>query len=173
MLFRSSEGKIEEMKKVLGEALLVVPGLDDSLIGYLFKLGYHSPDNLLNAHMEDLAGIPGISEDMAMQIQQIAFEVKKKRDEEMRIAKEQAAQAAALAAVQAEQAAAAVGAERKAVADQQDLLEKMVLTLPERSAEVREQVSILQFRQDELARKQRALEELAEELRQKARQKRK
>ena len=107
MLFRSSEGKIEEMKKVLGEALLVVPGLDDSLIGYLFKLGYHSPDNLLNAHMEDLAGIPGISEDMAMQIQQIAFEVKKKRDEEMRIAKEQAAQAAALAAAQAEQAAAA------------------------------------------------------------------
>jgi N utilization substance protein A len=102
-----SEGKIEEMKKVLGEALLVVPGLDDSLIGYLFKLGYHSPDNLLNAHMEDLAGIPGVSEEMAMQVQQIAFEVKKKRDEEARIAKEQAAQAAALAAAEAEQAAAA------------------------------------------------------------------
>ena len=102
-----SEGKIEEMKKALGEALLVVPGLDDSLIGYLFKLGYHSPENLLNAHMEDLAGIPGVSEDMAMQVQQIAFEVKKKRDEETRIAKEQAAQAAALAAAEAEQAAAA------------------------------------------------------------------
>ena len=97
-----SEGKIEEMKKMLGEALIVVPGLDESLISYMFKLGYHSPDNLLNAHGEDLAGIPGISDEMAMQIQQIAFEVKKQRDEDARNAREQAAQAAAIAAAAVE-----------------------------------------------------------------------
>lgn len=92
-----SEGKIEDMKKQLGEALAVVPGLDESLTSYLFKLGYHSPDNLLNAHSEDLASIPGISEEMALQIQQIAFEVKKKRDEDARTARD----AATLAANQA------------------------------------------------------------------------
>ena len=105
-----SEGKIEEMKKMLGESLSVVPGLDESLISYLFKLGYHSPDNLLNAHSEDLAGIPGISEEMALQIQQIAFEVKKKRDEETRQARENAAQAAAAAAAVVEATAAAAEA---------------------------------------------------------------
>jgi N utilization substance protein A len=105
-----SEGKIEDMKKQLGEALKVVPDLDESLVSYLFKLGYHSPDNLLNAHVEDLAGIPGITEEMAMQVQQIAFEVKKKRDEEARIAKEAAVRAAEEAAAQ-QLAAEAVAAE--------------------------------------------------------------
>jgi hypothetical protein len=75
-----------------------VPGLDESLISYIFKLGYHSPENLLNAHADDLAAIPGISEEMAMQIQQIAYEVKKQRDEELRRAKEEAALAQAAAA---------------------------------------------------------------------------
>ena len=70
-----------------------MPGLDESLISYLFKLGYHSPDNLLNAHAEDLASIPGVSEEMALQIQQIAFEVKKRRDEDARVAREAAAAA--------------------------------------------------------------------------------
>ena len=84
-----SEGKIEQMKQVLGEQLLVVPGLDDSLVSYMFKLGFHSPDNLLNAHTEDLASIPGIDEDMAMQIQQIAYEVKQQREAEARRAKEE------------------------------------------------------------------------------------
>ena len=50
--------------------------------------------------LQGLAGIPGISDEMAMQIQQIAFEVKKQRDEDARNAREQAAQAAAIAAAQ-------------------------------------------------------------------------
>jgi N utilization substance protein A len=108
-----SESKVEEMKQVLGAALAVVEGLDDSLTGYLFKLGYHSPDNLLNAHAEDLAAIPGISEEMALQIQQIAFEVKKRRDEEMRQAKERAV-ADAYAAAEAARVAAQIAQEREA-----------------------------------------------------------
>lgn len=101
-----SESKVEEMKQTLGAALTVVPGLDEALIGYLFKLGYHSPDNLLNAHVEDLAAIHGIDEDMAMQIQQIAYETKKRRDEEVRAAKEAAAVEAQAAAAMAAQLAA-------------------------------------------------------------------
>ena len=100
---------------------LVVDGLDDSLVGYLFKLGYHSPDSLLNAHAEDQAAIPGISEEMALQIQQIAFEVKKRRDEETRLAKERAAleaqaaaDAARLAAQFAEERATQEGGEAAA-----------------------------------------------------------
>lgn len=112
-----SEGKIEAMKEVLGSALAVVDGVDDSLVSYIFKLGYHSPENLLNAHTEDLATIPGITEDMAMQIQQIAYEVKQRREEEMRRAKEDEARAQAAAealasAVQSAEVAAVVhGAE--------------------------------------------------------------
>ena len=112
-----SEGKIESMKEVLGGALAVVEGLDASLVSYIFKLGYHSPENLLNAHTEDLATIPGIDEDMAMQIQQIAYEVKLKREEEQRRAKEEearaqaAAEALASAVESAEVAAVVAGAE--------------------------------------------------------------
>ncbi len=112
-----SEGKIESMKTVLGDALQVVEGMDESLVSYMFKLGYHSPENLLNAHTEDLATIPGITGDMAMEIQQIAYEVKQKREEEMRRAKEEearaqaAAEALASAVESAEVAAVVAGAE--------------------------------------------------------------
>jgi len=86
-----SESKIEEMMGMLAEALKVVPGLDESVVSYLFKLGYHSPDNLLNAHVEDLAAIHGINEERAQHIQHIAYVVKKKREEDARLAKERAA----------------------------------------------------------------------------------
>ncbi len=102
-----SESKINEMKNMLGEALKVVPDLDETVISYLFKLGYHSPENLLNAHVEDLAAIHGINEDRAMHIQQIAHEVKKRRDEEQRAAKER---------MIADNAAAAARAEAEALA---------------------------------------------------------
>ena len=110
-----SEGKIEQMKQVLGDELLAVPGLDESLIGYLFKPGYHSPENLLNAHTEDLATIPGINDDMAMQIQQIAYEVKSRREEQQRKAKEDEARAQAAAEALASAVATAEATSRGAV----------------------------------------------------------
>ena len=67
-----------------------------------------------------------------------------------------------------EQAVAAVTAEKKAVTEQRELLEKMVATLPEQNTEVRQQIRNLQSREDELARKQQDLEDLLTELRQKA-----
>ena len=68
----------------------------------------------------------------------------------------------------AEQSVAAIAAEKKAVTDQKEIMEKMATMVPEQSAQVREQVRILQSREDELARKQRAMEDLLAELRQKA-----
>lgn len=67
----------------------------------------------------------------------------------------------------AEQSVAAIEAEKKAVSDQKEILEKMATMVPEQSAQVREQVRLLQSREDELARKQRAMEDLLAELRQK------
>jgi len=55
-------------------------GLDGDRLDYLFKLGYHSPENILNADEEELTLIPGIDLDYAQQIQQLSFEVRKKKD---------------------------------------------------------------------------------------------
>jgi hypothetical protein len=49
---------------------------------YLFKLGYHSPDNILNADEEDIAAVPGLNLALAQAIQQKAYELKVKMREE-------------------------------------------------------------------------------------------
>lgn len=116
-----SEGKIEDMKDVLGERLEVVPELDESLVSYIFKLGYHSPDNLLNAHTDDLAAVPGITEEMALQIQQIAYEVKKELEEKQRKARDDAARAQAAAEAVASAAAEAQATSAKLTAAAENL----------------------------------------------------
>lgn len=87
------EGRIEELKSRLREVLAGLEGLDSSTVEYLFKLGYHSPDNLLNTDESELAAIPGISLSMAQGIQQKAWELKQKM-------KQEAAEAAAAQAAQ-------------------------------------------------------------------------
>jgi N utilization substance protein A len=72
------ESRITEVKARLKEDLLKLPALDESTIEYLFKLGYHSPENLLNADESEIAAIPGISLDTSQGIQQIAYELKQK-----------------------------------------------------------------------------------------------
>jgi len=84
------EGRIQELKARLKVDLVKIEGLDESTVEYLFKLGYHSPDNLLNADETELAAIPGISLSMAQGIQQVSYELKQKMKAE--------AQAAAVAA---------------------------------------------------------------------------
>lgn len=71
-----SESQIAAIKARLKEALLRVEGMDESLIEYLFKLGYHSPDNILNADEMELATIPGMSLEKAQACQQAAYELK-------------------------------------------------------------------------------------------------
>ncbi|MBM4387228.1 MAG: KH domain-containing protein, partial [Deltaproteobacteria bacterium] len=72
-----SESKVKETKDELRK-LSEIEGVDDSLVEYLFKLGFHSADNIANADITDLTNIPGISEEIAAAIQNFAREIKKK-----------------------------------------------------------------------------------------------
>ncbi len=73
-----SETKINEMKDELRSHMLALEdeGLDASTIEYLFKLGFHSPDNLLAASAEELTMIPGITAETVAGIHKIAQQVK-------------------------------------------------------------------------------------------------
>jgi N utilization substance protein A len=77
----NSDRKVDEMKRELWWYLVDMHGVDGDKLDYLFKLGFHSPENLLNADIEELSGIPGISVELAEQIQQLAYEVKKKKED--------------------------------------------------------------------------------------------
>jgi N utilization substance protein A len=76
------ESRIQELKDRLKAELIKLEGIDESTAEYLFKLGYHSPDNLLNADENELASIPGIGHERAEAIQQKAFELKQRLKEE-------------------------------------------------------------------------------------------
>jgi N utilization substance protein A len=69
-----SETKIEALKDELREQLLGLgnDSLDTSTIEYLFKLGFHSPENLLGALDDELTMIPGITAEVAEQIRNVA-----------------------------------------------------------------------------------------------------
>ena len=69
-----SETKIEALKDELRVQLLALgnDALDLSTIEYLFKLGFHSPENLLGALDEELTMIPGITAEVAEQIRSVA-----------------------------------------------------------------------------------------------------
>jgi len=77
------ESRIAELKARLKVDLVKIPGLDESQIEYLFKLGYHSPDNLLNADETELAAIPGLGLPLVQAIQQVAYELKQKMKNEV------------------------------------------------------------------------------------------
>jgi len=76
----TSETKVEQMKKEILWYLVDQHGIDEDVVDYMFKLGYHSPENILGAEVEELASLPGIDEDLAERIQQLAFELKRKKD---------------------------------------------------------------------------------------------
>ncbi|MBM4396469.1 MAG: transcription termination factor NusA [Deltaproteobacteria bacterium] len=97
------ETKVAEVRARLKEALVTIKEMDESQVEYLLKLGYHSPENLLNADEAELAAIPGLSITKVQAIQQVAYELKQKL-------KVEAAEAQAAAAVAAAQSAAAAAA---------------------------------------------------------------
>ena len=76
----NSESRIEQLKHELWWYLVDQHGVNGDVLDYLFKLGYHSPEALLNADVEELAQFPMVDEDTAQQIQQLAYELKKKKD---------------------------------------------------------------------------------------------
>ena len=69
-----SESKINAIKDELKTHLLALnePGLDESTIDYLFKLGFHSPENLLAAHETELTMIPGVNGGTVEKIRSVA-----------------------------------------------------------------------------------------------------
>jgi N utilization substance protein A len=90
-----SESKIDAMKEELKQHLLELgdENLDDSTIEYLFKLGFHSPENLLTADEADLTMIPGITNDTVDRIRSVAAELKGQQEGNNR-ARQQAEEAA-------------------------------------------------------------------------------
>ncbi len=76
-----SESRIEEVKSELRGRLLAA-GVDALLVEYMFKLGFHSADNLLNADENELATIPGVDVELARRIQQAAFELRQEKQAE-------------------------------------------------------------------------------------------
>jgi N utilization substance protein A len=73
-----SESKIAAVKTELKEHLLALgdPVLDEITIDYLFKLGFHSPDNLLSAEAADFMNIPGFTEDTVDRMKGVAASLK-------------------------------------------------------------------------------------------------
>ena len=76
----NSDEKVEQVKRELWWYMVEQRNLDGERLDYLFKLGYHSPENILNADEEELTLIPGIDSDFAQQIQQLAFEVRRHKE---------------------------------------------------------------------------------------------
>ncbi|MGB0589540.1 MAG: transcription termination factor NusA [Myxococcota bacterium] len=68
----TSETKVAEYKDELrwfmGNQLAAFPAED---IEYMFKLGFHSADNIINADAIELTSVPGVDEAFAMQIQDL------------------------------------------------------------------------------------------------------
>ena len=76
----NSDEKVEQVKRELWWYMVEERGLDGERLDYLFKLGYHSPENILNADEEELTLSQESTSDFAQQIQQLSFEVRKKKE---------------------------------------------------------------------------------------------
>jgi N utilization substance protein A len=78
-----SETKIEEMKKALKNELLTVEGLDSAMIEYLFKLGYHSIDNIISTENAEFMNIHGLTEEIVEKMKKAATVLKERREQEI------------------------------------------------------------------------------------------
>ncbi|MCA9520093.1 MAG: transcription termination/antitermination protein NusA [Myxococcales bacterium] len=68
----NSESKIQTMKDQLKRHLMTIANMDESNIEYLFKLGYHSAANILNADDTDFLNLPGVNAGMVAEIRELA-----------------------------------------------------------------------------------------------------
>jgi len=70
-----SLGQVDAWKDQLAESLKQIDGLDESSIQYIFKLGYHAPQNLAEIDDAELLSIPGITPEIAEAIREKAREM--------------------------------------------------------------------------------------------------
>ncbi len=68
----NSESKVNELKDELRYYLaLYAPDFEADDVEYMFKLGFHSAENIINADPIELTAIPGVDEDYAEGIQDV------------------------------------------------------------------------------------------------------
>ena len=68
----TSETKVAEFKDELRWHLAAqMPEFDRTDVEYMFKLGFHSAENIINADASELTGVPGVDEEFAMRLQDI------------------------------------------------------------------------------------------------------
>ncbi|MEO6954458.1 MAG: transcription termination factor NusA, partial [Polyangia bacterium] len=84
-----SESKVRELEEQARRSLADIEGSSDELAGTLFKLGWRSSEEVMNARLEELSGVPGIGGEegakniMANSVKQV--EVDRARAEERRL----------------------------------------------------------------------------------------
>jgi len=70
-----SLGQVDAWKEQLAENLHEIEGIDESSIQYIFKLGYHTPENLAQLDDAELLSIPGITPAIAAAIKDKVNEI--------------------------------------------------------------------------------------------------
>jgi N utilization substance protein A len=73
-----TESRIEEMKKALKDKLAVIPGVDETVVDYLLKLGYHSLESLEDIDEDEMGMMPGFSRDVLAHVKEVARQAKVK-----------------------------------------------------------------------------------------------
>lgn len=83
-----SETFIENVKERMRQHFSKIDGIEMPIVEYIFKLGYHSPDNILKMDESDALTIPKMSKEIFEKIQKASSELKQILDEEIKKEKE-------------------------------------------------------------------------------------
>ena len=102
-----SEAQISEQKEEIKKALVPAGLIAEMDLDYLFKLGLHSVETLLDIPADELASMPGITEDKVDDILDAVEELKEERDKRREATRAAAAHARIAAANEAAAAARA------------------------------------------------------------------
>jgi len=97
-----TESRIDEMKQLLKGKLETIDGVDETMIDYLLKLGYHSLDSLEDIDEDEIGMMPGFRKDVLVRVKETARAARAERE-----ANDPKAAAAVAAAAPAEGAAEA------------------------------------------------------------------
>jgi transcription termination/antitermination protein NusA len=76
-----TESRIDEMKDALRNRLIEIDGVDESVIDYLLKLGYHSIESLADIDEDEIGMMPGFSREVIVRIKEVATEAKQRTED--------------------------------------------------------------------------------------------
>ena len=69
-----TESRIDEMKLALKDQLSEIDGVDESMVDYLLKLGYHSLESLEEIDEDEIGMMPGFDRDVLARVKVVARE---------------------------------------------------------------------------------------------------